>query len=113
MPALVGPPVSIASQPVTYNEAAVTQSVAAAVATDPPTANKRDLEHFALEGRDVNDPCSPQPGGQGPKPPNDTDSAFLSYSVFSVSLAPATIIHHDLRLASKQHRMRLLLKATS
>ena len=71
------------SDPVDYSEAAAMASAAAAVATAPATVSKREFEHFGLQGRGVNDPCSPQPDGQGPSPPNDTVDAFESYDVFS------------------------------
>ncbi len=84
-PAADGPAVTAVSQPVTYNEDAAAVSASASVASDlsaSPTSTpaKRDLDI-----RGVNDPCSPQPDGYGPKPPTDTADAFTSFDVFAVN----------------------------
>ena len=84
-PAAEGPAVSAVSQPVTYDESAAAVSASASVASElsasqTPAPAKRDLKI-----RGVNDPCSPQPDGYGPKPASDTVDAFESYDVFSVS----------------------------
>ena len=87
-PVATGPAVTAVSQPVTYDENAAAVSASSSVASDlaanpTPAPAKRDLEN-----RGVNDPCSPQPDGYGPKPPTDSDSAFLAYDQFAVSTPP-------------------------
>lgn len=71
-PTLTGPPVDAVSQPVAYNEKAAKASAAAQVTDDLSSPTKRGLAK-----RGVNDPCSPQLDGYGPKPAVDTVDAFL------------------------------------
>ncbi|KAI4190007.1 MAG: hypothetical protein LQ346_005005 [Caloplaca aetnensis] len=76
-PTVTGPTVEAVSQPVSYNEPAAKASAAAAVLDDLSSPSKRGLAK-----RGVNDPCSPQPDGYGPKPAVDTAAAFLDFQTF-------------------------------
>ena len=78
-PTVTGPPVDAVSQPVTYNEQAAKASAAAEVTDDLSSPSKRDLTK-----RGVNDPCSQQPDGYGPKPATDTPAAFLAFDTLAV-----------------------------
>lgn len=82
-PSAEGPAVTAVSQPVTYDEEAAAVSASASVAADlsaspTPTPAKRDLDI-----RGVNDPCSPQPDGYGPRPATDSVDAFLTFDQFA------------------------------
>ncbi|KAI4140816.1 MAG: hypothetical protein L6R39_005649 [Caloplaca ligustica] len=74
VPTLTGPPVDAVSQPVSYNEQAAQASAAA------DTTN--DLSSSSKVKRGVNDPCSQQPDGFGPKPAVDTVEAFSAFTTF-------------------------------
>ncbi|KAL8960618.1 MAG: hypothetical protein Q9193_002712 [Seirophora villosa] len=76
-PVLTGPPVEAVSQPVSYNEVDAKASAAAAVTEELASPSKRGLTK-----RGVNDPCSPQPDGYGPKPATDSADAFLAFQTF-------------------------------
>lgn len=80
-PSIVVPPVLVASQIVSYNPTAAVSSVAAAVASDPPTAaSKRDIKKRG------NDDCSKMPSGvSSPVPSPDTTDAFVKNAQFAVS----------------------------
>ncbi|KAL9045337.1 MAG: hypothetical protein Q9214_001602 [Letrouitia sp. 1 TL-2023] len=72
-----GPPVEAVSQPISYNAAKEKAAAAAEVTEDLSSQSKR------LARRGVNDPCSQQPDGYGPKPAEDTVPAFLGFQTFS------------------------------
>ncbi|KAL9009284.1 MAG: hypothetical protein Q9173_005677 [Seirophora scorigena] len=76
-PVLTGPSVEAVSQPVSYNEVDAKASAAAAVTEKLASPSKRGLTK-----RGVNDPCSPQPDGYGPKPATDSADAFLAFQAF-------------------------------
>ncbi|KAL8699623.1 MAG: hypothetical protein Q9201_005899 [Fulgogasparrea decipioides] len=78
VPTVTGPPVDAVSEPITYDEAAAKASAAAEVTDDLSSPQKRDLAP-----RGVNEPCSPQPDGYGPKPTTDSPAAFLAYQPFA------------------------------
>lgn len=82
---MTGPTVEAVSQPVSYNEPAAKAAAAAEVLDDLSSPSKRGLAK-----RGVNDPCSPQPDGYGPKPTVDTVDAFLGFQTFHVC-PPASI----------------------
>lgn len=71
---VTGPSLEAVSQPITYSEPAAKDAAVQATTQDLSTPVKRDLA-----SRGVNDPCSQQPDGYGPKPTPDTVAAFLAY----------------------------------
>ncbi|KAL8769549.1 MAG: hypothetical protein Q9209_004480 [Squamulea sp. 1 TL-2023] len=79
-PTVQGPAVEAVSEPVTYSEPAAKAEAAAEVTQELSSSAKR-----SLVARGINDPCSPQPDGFGPKPEEDTDAAFLAFSNFSTA----------------------------
>ncbi len=85
---MTGPTVEAVSQPVSYDEPAAKASAAAAVLDDLSLLpSKRGVAK-----RGVNDPCSPQPDGYGPKPAVDTAAAFLAFQTFHV--CPSALVRH-------------------
>ncbi|KAL8949790.1 MAG: hypothetical protein Q9222_004133 [Ikaeria aurantiellina] len=77
-PTVTGPAPEAANQPISYNEPAAKASAAASVTDDLTSPSKRGLAR-----RGVNDPCAPQPDGYGPKPAEDTVTAFQSFQTFT------------------------------
>ncbi|KAL8678941.1 MAG: hypothetical protein Q9186_004757 [Xanthomendoza sp. 1 TL-2023] len=98
-PLVTGPAPEAVSEPVTYNEKEAKADAIAQVTEELSTPAKRSL----VVGRGVNDPCSPQPDGYGPKPPVDSDAAFLAHQVFhdTANNAP-TPQGYQLSFADKQ-----------
>ncbi|KAL8940416.1 MAG: hypothetical protein Q9211_002281 [Gyalolechia sp. 1 TL-2023] len=85
---LTGPPIDAVSQPVSYNGKAAKASAAAEVTEDLSSPSKRGLGK-----RGVNDPCSPQPDGYGPKPATNSVDDFLGFQTFAT--ARVTIVQHQ------------------
>lgn len=107
-PAATGPAPEAVSEPVTYSEPAAKAEAAAEVTQELSTPGKR-----SLAARGVNDPCSPQPDGYGPKPPVDTDADFLAFSNFSVGSSSPYLIELSTDCFSRiLPRLPKLLKAT-
>lgn len=90
VPAATGPAPEAVSEPVTYSEPAAKADAAAEVTQALSTPSKR-----SLAARGVNDPCSPQPDGYGPKPPVDTDTDFLAFSNFSVRASSPQLLESN------------------
>ncbi|KAL8652841.1 MAG: hypothetical protein Q9226_004093 [Calogaya cf. arnoldii] len=84
VPAVTGPALEAVSEPVVYSEPAAKADAVAEVTQELSAPGKR-----SLAARGVNDPCSPQPDGYGPKPPVDSDANFLAFSNFSDSAKTA------------------------
>ncbi|KAI4249793.1 MAG: hypothetical protein L6R40_000582 [Gallowayella cf. fulva] len=97
-PIATGPAPEAVSEPVTYSEQAAKADAIAEVTEDLSSPTKR-----SLIARDVNDPCAPQPNGDGPKPAVDTDAAFLAFQTFhdTANKAP-TPQGYQLSFADKQ-----------
>ncbi|KAI4088237.1 MAG: hypothetical protein LQ339_008748 [Xanthoria mediterranea] len=103
VPAATGPAPEAVSEPVTYSEPAAKADAAAEVTQALSTPSKR-----SLAARGVNDPCSPQPDGYGPKPPVDTDTDFLAFSNFSDTATSApTPQGYSLSFSNKQASVSL------
>ena len=79
VPEVTGPAPGAVSEPVAYSEPVAKAEAAAEVTAELSSSEKR-----SLVARGVNDPCSPQPEGYGPKPAEDTAAAFLAFDTFSV-----------------------------
>ncbi|KAL8668871.1 MAG: hypothetical protein Q9168_006516 [Polycauliona sp. 1 TL-2023] len=102
-PAATGPAPGAVSEPVAYSEPAAKADAVTEVTQDLSTPKKR-----SLAARGVNDPCSPQPDGKGPKPAEDTDAAFLAFSGFSNSATTApTPQGYALSFSNKQASVSL------
>ncbi|KAL8735393.1 MAG: hypothetical protein Q9166_000938 [cf. Caloplaca sp. 2 TL-2023] len=98
VPSITGPAPESVSEPVTYSENAAKADAAAEVTEDLSSPSKR-----SLVARGVNDPCSPQPNGFGPKPETDSDTAFLAFQTFADTANNApTPQGYQLSFANKQ-----------
>lgn len=77
------------AQSVTYNQAAATQSVAAAIGADPLPQDPQPTVSIPVQALSKRGNCAVQPVGAGPVPTPDTASAFLAYPSFAASASAA------------------------
>ncbi|KAI9801928.1 MAG: hypothetical protein M1833_002243 [Piccolia ochrophora] len=81
-PQVSGPAQNVNTQSIPY-DAAAAKAAAAAPITEP-------VEKRSLKARAQGD-CAPQSNGKGPKPPVDSDAAFLAYDKFRTQSKSAAV----------------------